>query len=115
MKKIIIITISLSSLLIANEFVVKKRKLPSLSKLKEQCCSSFARQHNRLSDIVTRLITIQKTEFNMLRAEFEGTSCFDGSKKEKLQALAEKSVAFEQELEMFERKAREYYQFLKTL
>lgn len=117
MKKIFILfLLCICGIAVANEFIVKKsKKLPSLTKLKEKCCSCFAQQHNCISKAVTSLVDLQKTEFDVLTAEVDGESRLGKVSKPTLQQLADKSAAFEKELKSFVQSVDEYHSFIKTL
>ena len=116
MKKIFILAfLCICGIAVANEFIVKKsKKLPSLTKLKEKCCSCFAQQHNCISEVVTNLVGLQKTEFDVLSVEVDGESRLGKVSKPILQQLVDKSAVFEKELRSFEQRVKEYHTFINN-
>ncbi len=91
-SSIIFLFCIISSYLLAEQFIVKKKtKTPSTGKLKEMCCEQFADLLHQIPAIMHLLADVQTTSYGAISGYCEGvkTSFCESASKEQLKQTAQ--------------------------
>ncbi|HRN77948.1 MAG TPA: hypothetical protein PLU71_01805 [Candidatus Dependentiae bacterium] len=102
---------------IENPFVVTKKKLPSISKLKEDNTQLLGNVLQNLPSLIKSVADLQEVSMQHLLSYAEGKkNCFwTCATKEELDACCTKLQQFEQRVEWMQKQVQEIVQFLKNL
>jgi len=85
-KRIVLVIGCISSFLIAEQFLIKNKKTPSVSKLKEQCCEQYARIMQDVPDLLHVIADLQTKAITVIADYCDGdkTSSFQQASKDEL-------------------------------